>query len=187
MIDYSILSLAQGFYSARNYKYIEVPWLVSSEIDDITKPRDIVPYNVVKGEKEKRFIGSGEQGFLYLVSKGHLPFGNFYQTITPCIRNDSFDETHAKYFMKNELIYVDKCYTKMEVQLKKIMDDALAFFSLHVSKDLLTIVKTNEGQDIYYNSVEIGSYGIRSCLMCDWVYGTGVAEPRFSRMISAYQ
>jgi len=31
---------------------------------------------------------------------------------------------------------------------------------------------------------ELGSYGIRSCEFLDWIYATGVAEPRFSSLIN---
>jgi len=185
MIDYSILAKAQSFYADCGFKYIEVPWLVSKEIDDITKPPGVLAYNVIKGDKEKRFIGSGEQGFLYLVSKGHLPSNSYFQTTTPCIRNDNFDQTHSKYFMKNELIYISREGIELKGILDEMIDDAERFFQMHTGKVPLDIVQTSEGYDINYKGVEIGSYGIRSCIMCDWVYGTGVAEPRFSRMLNA--
>ena len=42
------------------------------------------------------------------------------------------------------------------------------------------IVKTEEGLDIELNGIEIGSYGYRSYKDFHWIYGTALAEPRFS-------
>jgi hypothetical protein len=63
------------------------------------------------------------------------------------------------------------------------MTDALEFFSKYVIKNFIKIVKTAEGFDLEYRGVEIGSYGYRECLFTKWIYATGLAEPRFSRMI----
>lgn len=189
MIDYSILAYAQAFYSSHGYKYIEVPWLVSKEINDITMPDGVLPYRVIKGEKEKRFIASGEQGFLYLLSKGHLPKGFAYQTTTPCMRNDNFDQTHSKYFMKNELIFLLTPKSSADEKLTEMINHAMKFFSNvgELNPNDLSLVPTALGYDINYNGVELGSYGKRQSLMGDWIYGTGVAEPRFSRMKNAFK
>ena len=44
----------------------------------------------------------------------------------------------------------------------------------------IDIVKTEQGFDLEYNGIELGSYGIRSCEYLDWIYATGLAEPRMS-------
>ena len=96
MIDYNILNKSINFYEQHGYKRIEVPWLVTEYVDSITRPESSVPY--VVPIKNKNLIASGEQGFLYLYLKNHLPKGSF-QTITPCFREDPFDLTHSKYFI----------------------------------------------------------------------------------------
>jgi tRNA synthetases class II (D, K and N) len=177
MINYNILSESKNFYDMLGFKYIEVPWIVSSEINSLTRPKDAAEYIVQKNGKTKSFIASGEQGFLYLMAKGHLT-KDMYQTITPCMRNDNIDETHAKYFMKNELIYA---FNNSKEDLLLIVEYAKSFFEEYVHK--VNVIKTDIGYDIEYNEIEIGSYGIRNSIIGPWIYGTGVAEPRFSRLI----
>lgn len=178
MINYHLLAKSLDHYENYEFKRIESPWLVSEAIDDITKPKDVEPYVVMKGDKTKHFVASGEQSFLYLINKGFLPDGK-YQTITPCMRNDDFDSWHTKYFMKNELIHFGDV---KESDVEKIMEVALSFFrSIVNNQSKLTIQRTEDGYDINYFGIEIGSYGIRSCEFVTWIYGTGLAEPRFSR------
>lgn len=180
MIDYNVLAAAVTHYSALGYKYVEVPWLVSEEINAMTCPDWVQQYIVKKGDRTKAFIGSGEQGFLYLISKGHLAPG-YYQTVTPCMRNDHFDQTHSKYFMKNELISFGGSRSLVDAR-DTLTAAALSFFSTMsmVEPKKFDVIETPEGQDIEFQAIELGSYGIRKSLMVDWVYGTGVAEPRFS-------
>jgi hypothetical protein len=85
MIDYSLLAEASEHYRKVKFDRIEVPWLVSKPISDLTTPLDVSTYVVQKDteHKQKAFIASGEQGFLYLINKGHMPSGGLYQTTTP--------------------------------------------------------------------------------------------------------
>jgi hypothetical protein len=46
----------------------------------------------------------------------------------------------------------------------------------------IKIVKTNIGYDLELNNIELGSYGVRKYGQLHWVYGTGLAEPRFSKV-----
>lgn len=189
-IDYSKINDSIDFYSKVGYKRIETPWLVSREIHDITRPENKALYTVTKNEKIKTFVASGEQSFLYLINKSQLSSG-FYQTTTPCLRNDDFDDLHTKYFIKNELIYFEY---KKNIQfnqknfnhiLENMLYDALKFFSQYDSSSKFIFEKSDENvTDIKYKGVEIGSYGIRSSNFCNWVFGTGCAEPRFSTVLN---
>jgi hypothetical protein len=182
MINYDILASAKSYYAKEGFRYIEVPWLVSEEISDITRPPFALQYEVSKGDKHKAFIASGEQGFLYLAARGNIADG-MYQTITPCIRNDNFDELHTKYFMKNELIFINP--PNPDAALDLVMSEAETFFRAMTRErqwEDIHKVKNGDGWDIEYQGIELGSYGIRECALCTWVYGTGVAEPRFSRV-----
>ena len=38
--------------------------------------------------------------------------------------------------------------------------------------------------DIDYHGIELGSYGIRHCQFLNWIYGTGCAEPRLSKVMT---
>ena len=180
MINYDNLHNAVVFYEKHGFKRIEVPWLVTEAVDSITRPQGVEPY--VVEAKKKNLIASGEQGFLYLYLKEYLPKGAF-QTVTPCFRNDSFDFTHTKYFMKNELIQTDNV---CGYRLEEIVEIATAKFQPYFLEDL-DIIKTADGFDINHGTTELGSYGIRECEFLEWIYGTGLAEPRMSKIISLYE
>ena len=197
MIDYGLLAGAQEYYQAHGYKYIEVPWMVSPNCDDITRPEDIEPMKI--GYNGKHLIASGEQGFLYLRMKGYIPADAKLCTITPCFRNESQDNTHQKMFMKCELIqFVENNNMKIEEYCKIMEDvrtDAFEFFKLYVNepKELYYVNTTGPqihscrtlcSYDIMYNGFELGSYGVRQYHDITWIYGTGIAEPRFSKINS---
>lgn len=196
MIDYSQIASAIDFYTNKGFQRIETPWLVSKDIADLTKPLDASTYIVQKDveRKQKAFVASGEQSFLYLINKGHLPASGRYQTVTPCLRDDSWDTTHMKNFIKLELIeyitYSEYANIKLNTNntVHRMVDQALDFFSTKVNSSLLTVINTSTKDtvsfDINLNGVEIGSYGYRSSMFCEWIYGTGIAEPRFSRLIN---
>lgn len=180
MICYEKLNYSVTYYEACKFNRIEVPWLVTEAVDSITRPTDVQPY--VVEAKKKNLIASGEQGFLYLYLKEYLPKGQF-QTVTPCFRNDSFDFTHTKYFMKNELIKTDEI---SKYDLEKLVETSLYLFQQFFKKEL-TVIPTSDGFDINLDNYELGSYGIRECEFLKWVYGTGWAEPRMSKLINLYQ
>lgn len=179
MIDYNLISASINYYEDKGFKRVEVPWMVTEAVDSITRPDNIQPFIVEA--KNKNLIASGEQGFLYLYLKRYLPKGKF-QTVTPCFRNDPFDFTHSKYFIKNELIQTD-IVTKEE--LCKIVSTSKEFFD-KIFPIETHVEKTEDGYDILLDNVELGSYGIRSCEFLTWIYGTGCAEPRTSRLIELY-
>jgi seryl-tRNA synthetase len=173
MINYARLGRSVDFYSSKGFTQIEVPWTVSQAISDITRPdgaRDFVLH-----DKQKVLVASAEQGFLYLALKGFLPPGRF-QAITPCFRDEPFDVSHTKYFMKNELIVTNESSHTLLVTLVTIAEE---FFNLESPHDKPVIVKTDVGYDIYINNIEVGSYGIRTTDFLTWIYGTALAEPRF--------
>lgn len=188
MIDYEIIARAINFYAQKNFTRIEAPWLVSMATSAITRPTDRPDYVVQKSNetKKKSFVASGEQSFLYLINKGHLPETGRYQTVTPCMRADDFDQTHTKYFLKNELIVYSTLglpQAAKDLAMREMVDQATYFFvSQGFQRDYLVIKQISESQiDVLTaDGVELGSYGYRTSGALDWVYGTGVAEPRFS-------
>lgn len=173
MIDYGRLDRSIKFYEKFDFKRIESPWTVTEAVSSITKPSGKKEWEIIG--KDKVLVASGEQSFLYLYLKGFLPKGRF-QTITPCFREEPFDLTHTKYFIKNELIITDDVS-------KDSLDSVVVICQQFYEKELnhkVDIVKTNEGFDLEVNGIEIGSYGIRSCEYLDWIYATGLAEPRMT-------
>lgn len=191
MIDYNLIHQGIEHYSKWKYLRTEVPWLVPQPISNITKPPDASDYIV--SSKNKVLIASGEQGFLYQYRKGFLPAGKF-QTVTPCFRDEQFDELHLKYFIKLELIDTENVNQKS--LLNMIHHEVLPFFiSQFKDPKKLEVVKTVSNSDsnpvsfdiCYPNSnnelVELGSYGIRHTTFLSWIYGTGIAEPRLSTLM----
>lgn len=191
MIDYGMIDRSTHYYHDLGYKRVESPWTVTPAISNITKPSWIDDPDKFVLKSGKELVASGEQSFLYLYNKGFLPEGKF-QTVTPCFRNDSFDETHTKYFIKNELIDTENV-TYNEVH--KMASIAVDFFSDILKNEtegdfsLKTVIvnhsEDNRQIDIELNGIEIGSYGIRECSFLKWIYGTGLAEPRFSRIVNS--
>jgi hypothetical protein len=51
-----------------------------------------------------------------------------------------------------------------------------------LTKKTIKREKTEIGEDLTIDGIEIGSYGIRAYNAITWVYGTGLAEPRFSKV-----
>jgi seryl-tRNA synthetase len=178
MINYKLLENSIEYYSSNGFTRVETPWLVTEAVDSITRPVDAIPYIVTN--KNKNLIASGEQGFLYLYLKEYLPMGKF-QTTTPCFRNDSFDFTHTKYFMKNELI---QTYKVNKIELEKIVSVSKKFFDDLFTDTETNVISTNDGFDIMIGEYELGSYGIRESKFLRWIYGTGCAEPRTSKIIT---
>lgn len=174
MIDYGIINDSIKYYEDLGFARVETPWLVSDKIEKITRPQGAIAFEVK--HNGKCLVASGEQSFLYQYVKGFLPLGQ-YQTVTPCFRYEEFDFLHSKYFIKNELIKTD---VVNEEELDKMVDLALKFYQRYISNAY--VIKTNIGYDIEVGGYELGSYGIRKCEFLNWIYGTGVAEPRLTKL-----
>jgi seryl-tRNA synthetase len=184
MIDYNLIAKSIEHYSKEGYVRIESPWTVARAISNITRPPDAKEFEL--SNKDKVLVASGEQSFLALYNKGFLPLGK-YQTCTPCFRDETFTLLHTKYFIKNELIITDDV---SEESLHKMIDAAVRFFKqLGLDVGVVETERTQLGKfpayDIYYMGDELGSYGMRHCDYLTWVYGTGCAEPRLSRVMEA--
>jgi len=178
MIDYKIIDESISYYETLGFKRIETNWLVSESVNNLTMPKDVSPLKIENSDE--CLVGSGEQSFLQLYMLESLPLGRF-QTVTPCFRNDKLDFTHSRHFMKNELIITDNVNIDM---LQVVVENCLIFFGGYVERSELEIAHTQEGMDILLRGVEIGSYGIRQCSYLKWIYATGLAEPRFSKILN---
>lgn len=194
-IDWTLLSRAVEFYQDNGFKYVELPWAVSRESVALTCPN---PQFTAEVDGLGSLVGSAEQAFLHMDLAGKLGKGRFC-ALTPCFRlGDYEDDLHHPYFMKVEL------YANNAEGISVMMEDqevappeARAMMSLlHMMSivgqfnrsvlgaeeiDNIHGVQTAEGYDIELNGIEIGSYGVRQHKDHVWVYGTGVAEPRFSQ------
>lgn len=174
-INWSRLVSALNFYNALGWKQIDLDWTVDTEISLITKPSLKRSFFL----EEKELVASGEQSFLQLMSQFKLEPGR-YCGITPCFRDDEEDYLHSKYFMKVELIDTLNVNNK---SLEEIILCAKKFFSNYLD---VKIVKLDDNSyDIVEakTEFELGSYGIREYDNLKWVFGTGLAEPRLSKVL----
>ena len=184
-IDWSVINSAINYYKFHGYEYIEVPWWVSKDTLMITCPDENYAFNT----GDQFLVGSAEQAFLHLDSQNKIDREKYYVACTPCFRNEvENDDYHHKTFMKVELFIGFSVNQKTDEELmeikNKFINDAYEFFKkyleLFYTEFNIEIVDTPAGQDIMLNGIELGSYGIRSHGDLIWIYGTGVAEPRFS-------
>ena len=190
MIDYNKIATAVEHYSKLNYKYIEVPWLVSKLSMAITAPPNVRLFSTFAGE----MVASGEQSFLEIREELMKAdgFPALFQCVTPCFRDESIkDDLHLQYFIKNELIGVchpshDK-HTEPWALINYVIRNALAFFKKYAEDvNVVDSPQSNSiiNHDITINGIEVGSYGYRHFGDFCWVYGTGCAEPRLSQVLA---
>lgn len=188
-IDWQKLLAAVGYYGTIGYKMVEVPWTVPREFMMATCPAErwIVTSNI--GD----LIGSAEQGFIYLDHTGKLPKGK-WMALTPCFRvedNLSVDPPRQNYFVKLELYdnSGDDPFATLEKMIWNVENAHNG--ALHVENRVSGVYfpslrreEVDGGTDLIFAGVEIGSFGIRSFEHVNWVFGTGMAEPRFSSTIN---
>lgn len=180
MINYQIIADSVAFYINQGFSYMETPWLIDKAADDATRLPHGTIYEV---NGNKRLPASGEQSFINMMLLGQLPTGK-YVTVTPCFRDDDVDLIHKKWFLKTELIITDLSAFYPNL---KCMVAAKNFFSKQgIPYNDIETVKTKNGHDLIYKDIELGSYGYREYGNLKWVYGTGVAEPRFSTTLEIY-
>lgn len=173
-VDYRKIADAQDFYGKKEYAQIKVPWIISQEPYKVTGSS----YPEIKSSLGYH-VASAEQSFLELILQDYLPLGKF-QATTPCFRDEAVTEYSEKWFLKVELIhYLGKDFLgESESLIQGVLQDAKEFFERYTP---VKIVKTEIGYDLFtMGDVEVGSYGLRSYKGFSWIYGTGVAEPRFS-------
>jgi len=188
------MSHALRYYHKKGYKNVEkiTPWTVNEDTSDITKPQDRRNFYF----NNDVIVASGEQSFLQMIKDGTINPGK-YSTYTPCFRDeDKIDDIHKQYFLKVELIewwYDDSNNFNSDENLDKLHETIRIckdFYSQYMEPD---ITKTDDGFDIVdkITGIEIGSYGIRSYTINNkniiWIYGTGLAEPRFTHILEKSQ
>lgn len=172
-ISWDLIAKAVDFYQSHGYQYIETPWFVSRDALNATLPADKEGQEIVDGY----LVGSAEQGFVQLMLDDEIQPGK-YVSVSPCHREDEEDELHQRSFMKVELIEIDP------VEDWNIVAHDMALLAKEFFETILDdveIVDTDTGYDILSDGIELGSYGGSMYLArYQWVYGTGLAEPRFS-------
>lgn len=212
LIDYTLIAEAMSFYTHLGYTPVEVPWIVPHNISYLTCHDDDLVFwtKTNKSNMGRALVGSAEQGLLDLIISKSLPLNKKYVSCSPCFRvNNDDSPIHFDQFMKVELGWA-VTYDQISFYLKEdrlnlcevtdlliyqLIHHAESFFESQTTKPL-SRVDTDEGIDLTINDIEIGSYGFRpiSYRSTDstkltspfvWVYGTGLALPRFTQAISS--
>lgn len=182
MINYALIAEAERFYQNYGYQLIDVPWIVSEQISNITLPPGKKAFRALNDFESvpyyyQTLVGSAEQAFMQMRWDGALENGRYVAT-SPCFRDES-DSTHFSQFMKVELIEVRKQRANTHSDVLQMVDTALLFFRQY--RDDIRVINTADGYDIVTNDdLELGSYGSRyHPHIGHWIYGTGLALPRF--------
>ena len=180
-IDWSLLAEAERYYNQEGFESIETPYIVPLQYSEYTKPHSDDSFTLNHGffkNNTYELVGSAEQGFIFLLMNNYFQKNDQYLSITPCFRVDSYDETHQPWFIKLELFHYDSDIHS----LYRIINIAKDFFENQLS-NTIQIVKTDlESFDLFYKEIELGSYGIRHVENNSFIYGTGLALPRFSQV-----
>lgn len=169
-INWELIARAITYYQGCGYRYVETPWLVTEEASEVTfSEADPLISGLVP-------VGSAEQGFIQLMLNGQLPPGN-YVSAGPCFRPADGDlPDHNPWFFKVELIKVQPLRPDSLMDCLETAQGVME--SLKSAK--IEVVPTSEGYDLTLGGLEVGSYGIRTYKDWSWVFGTGLAEPRYS-------
>lgn len=173
MINYARIGRALAYFEAVGFVRIEAPWLLSEQAVQMCCPEGkqqfMTPFGCLPA--------SGEQSFYEMLRTGTLGKG-LYCCCTPCFRDETvLDHLHQRYFMKVELI--DTRENPEPLYLGRIAQEFTLFEGVMADG-----IETGSGYDLQADGVEIGSYGIRTSPDgYVWAYGTGLAEPRFTRVL----
>ncbi len=180
MIDWVLLTNTSEHYQSLGFRQIEVPWCVPETLNIPTKPhsdRSFVQTIDMFAKQPHELVGSAEQGFQYLIQQGKLQAGKYW-SISPCFRVDDYDALHLPWFVKLELCHIVDDTEDKQTALFHIVSQCAAWFDR--IGPVSNIVPIGDTYDIEVNGIEVGSYGIREVAGTSYIYGTGLALPRFS-------
>ena len=180
-IDWSLLANAVMFYTRIGYVQIETPWALPVEYMEGTKPHDKQTFVMDSGRfdlQPHELVGSAEQGFSYLLANDLLPEGKYF-SVTPCFRDDNYDATHQPWFLKLELFIRNTDPSRHQAGLMRMTAVCKQYFESLTDQEC-SIVPLGDTFDIMLNGVEVGSYGIKKSQFGEYIYGTGLALPRFT-------
>lgn len=182
------IAKAQRFYESQGFKNVDVEWSVPRPYIDATIPPDVFSLH--------NMVGSGEQSMLAKFDPNweRHKKGKF-QCVTPCFRPSDRErsEYHLGEFLKLELMMIPDGKPAFAELWAYVVSPAIRFTESARPSTKARWVKTSKTSwDIlgYKNGtwIEIGSYGWHTAQLPfglrTWYYGTGIAEPRFSQVLT---
>jgi hypothetical protein len=183
-VDYLKLVRALDFYASRGFVRAEVPWLVSKEAMRVTLPK-FVDIGSVPRLGDGMLVGSAEQSFIECLMNGTRAGGTapspgcMLMAATPCYRHEAvYDDYRCPGFVKLELFH----WSCEKRDLDFMIEGARRFFAGYGQP--VKTVETEIGYDLEIDGHEVGSYGFRDTAWGNFIYGTGLAEPRLSAVLA---
>lgn len=166
---------------------VNLPWMASQAAMDATRPPERSPNSDI-GTSFGFLVASGEQSFMDL-REDDWANGQTYLGWTPCFRHEpTFDSTHHYYFVKAE-VFVPVEENKIAEEVDRVRNIAMMGFesALRLSNHTARLEFRQTGAaayDIECNGIEVGSYGARQFKGKWYVFGTALAEPRWSEAVA---
>jgi len=200
-LPYARMLDAREYYEKCGFKFIDAPWAVGRDAILMTRPPEYEgePFSYEAGGELLYPVASAEQSFIQMqmdaIAIGKRITGS-YCAMTPCFRNEPvLDDLHQPYFFKLELISWDKTTPE---DLTKMVAAARLYIENDDPGLFIDVIKNNDPDPLSVSQaydiitsitkIELGSYGIREhAKVGRWVYGTGLAEPRYSYAIEKEQ
>lgn len=182
-IDWILLAKAVDFYNKSSYFQVETPFAIPDFYHFYTKPHNDQTFVLNDGmfeQNKHELVGSAEQGFIFLLLNNQLDLSKKLFSVTPCFRADNYDKLHQPWFMKLELFH----YSSNENDLMNMLQLAKSFYEKQSDVPVNIIQTGNNAYDLEMNNIEVGSYGFRSVEDYTFIYGTGLALPRFSIVLT---
>lgn len=179
IIDWTLLAQAAQFYSQAGFSQKETPYALPELYHSYTKPHNDPSFILNRGmfsEYPHELVGSAEQGFIYLILNSLVSINDRLFSVTPCFRCDTYDNLHQPWFMKLELFH----YSSKIEDLTSMIDMVKSFCAQHTTGSLKIVVTGDNMYDLELNDIEIASFGFREVEGLTFIYGTGLALPRFS-------
>lgn len=187
LINTSAISVFLENAIRNGYVTCTVPLTVSKDIMEQTRQHE---YTKDMAHLDKFYVSSAEQSFLQLVNDKQINGGK-YVAISPCFRDEpTLDESHFNIFLKIELFIhkgtvtdlnemVDFCKLKFAVNSSIPLDHFEVEYTGINQLDINLRISDSE-------VIELGSYGIREFKGSHYVYGTCLAEPRYTYAVRKY-
>jgi len=166
-------------YAELGFQDLPQPWVASHEATHATLPSGVLPCEL----NGQILVGSAEQAFIDRMLTHQMPQGR-WQATTPCFRNEPvLDALHKPYFIKLELIHYMPSMADAELETMILQVRWVLGTLIPDGGPTIKIEPTDIGWDLTLHGQEIGSYGIREYAGHRWIYGTGIAEPRFTTIV----
>lgn len=179
LIDWSLLAKAAQFYAQAGFTQTETPYALPEVYHSYTKPHNdpsFILNNGVFKEQPHELVGSAEQGFIYLILNDLVHTQEKLFSITPCFRCDNYDDLHQPWFMKLELFHYSSEFNDIILMVNLVKK----FLELQTKSPLIIVNTTVTSYDLELNGIEVASFGFRVVEGLTFIYGTGLALPRFS-------